>query len=78
MVTGGQYDVDVVLEGPNQEILYQQTRSQFDSHQFTADVSIFGSFFTGSANNLINFLSSSPMEYTPCALAMNFLHFHIK
>lgn len=35
VVTGGQYDVDVVLEGPNQEILYQQTRSQFDSHQFT-------------------------------------------
>lgn len=34
-MTGGQYDVDVVIEGPAQQILYQQTRSQFDSHQFT-------------------------------------------
>lgn len=41
VVTGGQYDVDVVLEGPNQEILYQSTRSQFDSHQFTAEVRIY-------------------------------------
>lgn len=45
MVTGGQYDVDVVLEGPNQEILYQQTRSQFDSHQFVSEVSIFETSF---------------------------------
>lgn len=44
VVTGGQYDVDVVLEGPNHEILYQQTRSQFDSHQFTTDVSVINNF----------------------------------
>lgn len=55
MVTGGQYDVDVVLEGPNQEILYQQTRSQFDSHQFTADVSIFGTVLL--VQRLILFIS---------------------
>lgn len=36
-MTGGQYDVDVVIEGPKQDILYQQTRSQFDSHQFITE-----------------------------------------
>lgn len=36
VVTGGQYDVDVVLEGPTKEILYRQIKTQFDSHQFTA------------------------------------------
>lgn len=37
-MTGGQYDVDVVLEGPKNDVLYRQIRSQFDSHQFTAEV----------------------------------------
>lgn len=36
VVTGGQYDVDVVLEGPKKEILYRQVKTQFDSHQFVA------------------------------------------
>uniref|UniRef100_T1E2C1 Putative p24-related-1 protein n=1 Tax=Psorophora albipes TaxID=869069 RepID=T1E2C1_9DIPT len=36
VVTGGQYDVDVSLESPTQEILYRQIKTQFDSHQFTA------------------------------------------
>ncbi|XP_031838400.1 transmembrane emp24 domain-containing protein 7 [Nomia melanderi] len=35
VVTGGQYDVDVTLEAPNKEIIYQQYKVQFDSHQFT-------------------------------------------
>ncbi|KAK7584246.1 hypothetical protein V9T40_005209 [Parthenolecanium corni] len=34
VVTGGQYDVDVVLEGPNGDSVYQQYKSQFDSHTF--------------------------------------------
>lgn len=36
MITGGQYDVDVKIEGPNKQILYQQNKMQYDSHQFTA------------------------------------------
>lgn len=39
VVTGGQYDVDVMLEAPNNEIIYKQVKTQFDSHQFTAPLS---------------------------------------
>lgn len=38
VVTGGQYDVDVTLEGPTKEVLYRQVKTQFDSHQFVAAV----------------------------------------
>lgn len=38
-MTGGQYDVDVSLEGPRGEVIYRQIKTQFDSHQFTASVS---------------------------------------
>ncbi|XP_076761766.1 transmembrane emp24 domain-containing protein 7 [Xylocopa sonorina] len=38
VVTGGQYDVDVILEAPNKEIIYKQVKTQFDSHQFTASI----------------------------------------
>lgn len=34
VVTGGQYDVDVSLEAPNKEIIYRQTKTQFDSYNF--------------------------------------------
>lgn len=34
MVTGGQYDVDVEIQGPHNEIIYQQYKSQFDSTTF--------------------------------------------
>ncbi|CAG9579721.1 unnamed protein product [Danaus chrysippus] len=36
VITGGQYDVDVKIEGPNKQIIYQQQKMQYDSHQFTA------------------------------------------
>lgn len=39
MVTGGQYDVDVVIEGPNGETLYQQYKSQYDSTRFVTQSS---------------------------------------
>lgn len=38
-MTGGQYDVDVILEAPNTEIIYKQIKTQFDSYQFTASMS---------------------------------------
>lgn len=37
-MTGGQYDVDVILEAPNKEVIYRQIKTQFDSHQFTASM----------------------------------------
>ncbi|XP_026485503.1 transmembrane emp24 domain-containing protein 7 [Vanessa tameamea] len=36
VITGGQYDVDVKIEGPNKQILYQQQKMQYDSHKFIA------------------------------------------
>ncbi|XP_050431987.1 transmembrane emp24 domain-containing protein 3 [Adelges cooleyi] len=39
VVTGGQYDVDVIIESPTKEIIYRQVKSQFDSHTFVASVS---------------------------------------
>lgn len=39
VVTGGQYDVDVTLMAPNGEVIYKQIKSQFDSHQFTPQMS---------------------------------------
>jgi protein ERP2 len=36
VVTGGHYDVDVILEAPNKEILYRKVKTQFDSHTFIA------------------------------------------
>jgi hypothetical protein len=38
VVTGGQYDVDVTLEAPNKEIIYRQTKSQYDSHSFVPKI----------------------------------------
>jgi len=38
VVTGGQYDVDVIIESPTKEVLYRQVKSQFDSHTFVAPV----------------------------------------
>lgn len=44
VVTGGQYDVDVVIEGPRKNSpqknqLYKQVKKQYDSFTWTADVS---------------------------------------
>ena len=34
VVTGGQYDVDVVLTDPRNNVLYKQVKKQYDSHAF--------------------------------------------
>lgn len=39
VVTGGQYDVDVTLEAPNNEVIYRQMKTQFDSHTFIPTLS---------------------------------------
>lgn len=36
VISGGQYDVSVKIEAPNRQIIYQQEKMQYDSHQFTA------------------------------------------
>lgn len=38
VVTGGQYDVDAVLENPRGTVIYQGQKKQFDSHTWTADL----------------------------------------
>lgn len=35
VVTGGSYDVDVLVEDPTRETIYRQVKSQYDSHTFT-------------------------------------------
>lgn len=35
MVTGGHYDVDMTLEGPRGEVLYQGIKKQFDTFTWT-------------------------------------------
>ncbi len=37
VVTGGHYDVDVVLTDPAKKILYKQVKKQYDSHTFKAE-----------------------------------------
>ena len=36
VVTGGHYDVDVVLTDPTRNVLYKQIKKQYDSHTWTA------------------------------------------
>ncbi|XP_057316709.1 transmembrane emp24 domain-containing protein 7-like [Hydractinia symbiolongicarpus] len=38
VVTGGHYDVDVVLKNPNGEILYDEKKKQYDSHTFDSKI----------------------------------------
>lgn len=35
VVTGGSYDVDVIIQSPQGEVIYQKIKTQFDSHHFT-------------------------------------------
>uniref|UniRef100_A0A0N4Z1P5 GOLD domain-containing protein n=1 Tax=Parastrongyloides trichosuri TaxID=131310 RepID=A0A0N4Z1P5_PARTI len=35
VVTGGQYDVDVIIEDPSGKELYKDTKKQYDNHAFT-------------------------------------------
>jgi len=37
VVTGGHYDVDMSLEGPNGQILYKDVKKQYDSFTWTTD-----------------------------------------
>ena len=38
VVTGGHYDVDVILTDPRKQVLYKQVKKQYDSHTFKAEM----------------------------------------
>jgi len=38
VITGGHYDVDLVLEDPKGTILYNEQKKQYDSHHFTTEL----------------------------------------
>ena len=38
VVTGGNYDVDMVMKSPRGKVLYQEQRKQYDSFRYQADV----------------------------------------
>ena len=37
VISGGQYDVDVVLTSPKGKSLYDERKKQYDSHSFTTE-----------------------------------------
>lgn len=39
VVTGGHYDVDVEVQGPNREVLYKEVKQQYGQFQFKPTVS---------------------------------------
>ncbi len=53
VISGGNYDVDAVLYGPNEKILYQAQRKQYDSVDFTADVA--GEYYFCFSNEFSSF-----------------------
>ena len=59
VVTGGHYDVDVILTDPTRNVLYKQIKKQYDSHTWTAAK-------TGMllGNNI--FLTLTTGEYIAC------------
>lgn len=76
VVTGGQYDVDVTLEGPTKEVLYRQVKTQFDSHQFVADVRFFFLIhFIVNKNDFFSYKRS--LESMQPVSVMSFQPFHI-
>uniref|UniRef100_A0A8R1IDQ1 GOLD domain-containing protein n=1 Tax=Caenorhabditis japonica TaxID=281687 RepID=A0A8R1IDQ1_CAEJA len=38
VVTGGHYDVDLIIEDPNGKVLYKDTKKQYDSINFKAEL----------------------------------------
>ena len=36
VVTGGHYDVDVIVQDPRKNVIYKQVKKQYDSHTWTA------------------------------------------
>ena len=58
VVTGGHYDVDVVLQDPTRKVLYKQIKKQYDSFTWTAEktgeyVACFSNEFSTFSHKLV-------------------------
>jgi len=58
VVTGGHYDVDVVLTDPTRKVLYKQVKKQYDSYTFKAEktgeyVACFSNEFSTFSHKLV-------------------------
>ena len=53
VISGGNYDVDVTLFGPNNKVIYQEKRKQYDSVDFTADTT--GEYYFCFSNEFSSF-----------------------
>ncbi|XP_076067056.1 transmembrane emp24 domain-containing protein [Oratosquilla oratoria] len=53
VVTGGHYDVDVVVEGPNRQILYHEVKQQYGQFEFKAEVT--GTYLVCFSNEFSTF-----------------------
>ena len=57
-MTGGHYDVDVVLQDPTRKVLYKQIKKQYDSFTWTAEktgeyVACFSNEFSTFSHKLV-------------------------
>jgi len=53
VVTGGHYDVDVLVEGPNRQQLYREVKQQYGQFQFTPEVT--GTYMVCFSNEFSTF-----------------------
>jgi len=53
VVTGGHYDVDVLVEGPNRQELYREVKQQYGQFQFTPEVT--GTYMVCFSNEFSTF-----------------------
>lgn len=58
VVTGGSYDVDVIMQAPNKELIYRRQKSQYDTHTFVTTQSgeyaiCFSNEFSSYSNKMV-------------------------
>lgn len=46
VVSGGQLDVDVIVQGPNEKVFYKELRKEYDRFTFNTTVSIYFEFYS--------------------------------
>lgn len=46
VVSGGQLDVDVIVQGPNEKVFYKELRKEYDRFTFNTTVSIYLEFYS--------------------------------
>ena len=53
VISGGNYDVDVILYGPNEQVLYEVQREQYNSYDF--DTKVAGEYYFCFSNEFSSF-----------------------